>query len=573
MGIPPPLRRPLPVHLRPSARLCALPEPAHPGPLRAAGPGPGHHRLRRTGQLHPRPPAVGLPGGLRPRAPLRHRPGPRDAAAVHRPGTGPRHALPPLGRRPACRLLPAVRRPRRHRLDPVGLSVRAGCEPDRRRARQDRARPRLPRLRQCAVVHRQHRHLGVRRLQHAGDRRPAQGDPTGAVRGRAHRRGRCLADGGPDQAPAGPARPGAHRRVLHHRDASAVRRTAGDQAAHLVGHQLLHTEPERLQRGVRQQQHLPRRGRIGDPRPGRERAVLRLPQPGEPQGRGCPVSVSKPRGVKPSRILLVALLSLAALYFLLPVYWLVVASTKSSAGLFGSFGLWFSDPRWLHNLSQVFSHDDGIFWDWTWNSILYAGVGGALATLLACAAGYALAVYRFRGREVVFKGVLAGVLLPSTALALPMYLLFSKVGLVNTSWAVLIPSVVSPFGVYLCRIYAEAAVPAEVLEAARIDGAGEWRIFGTLVLRTMTPALVTVFLFQFVGIWNNYFLPLVMLSDDRKYPITLGLTTWQSAADRHPELYQLTVGGAFLSILPLAVAMLILQRYWRSGLTEGSVKG
>jgi hypothetical protein len=114
--------------------------------------------------------------------------------------------------------------------------------------------------------------------------------------------------------------------------------------------------------------------------------------------------------VKPSRILLVALLTVAALYFLLPVYWLLVASTKSGADLFGSFGLWFSDPQWLHNLSQVFSYDDGVFWNWTWNSILYAGVGGALATLLACAAGYALAVYRFRGRETVFRVVLAGVL-------------------------------------------------------------------------------------------------------------------------------------------------------------------
>ncbi|MFI1728509.1 carbohydrate ABC transporter permease [Streptomyces acidicola] len=278
-------------------------------------------------------------------------------------------------------------------------------------------------------------------------------------------------------------------------------------------------------------------------------------------------------GLKPSRILMAALLAIAGLYFLLPVYWLVVASTKSSAQLFGSFGLWFSEPQWMHNLSQLFTYDDGVFWSWTWNSVLYAGVGGAVATLLACAAGYALAVYRFRGLEAIFKVVLAGVLLPSTALALPMYLLFSNVGLANTYWAVLIPSVVSPFGVYLCRIYAEAAVPAEVLEAARVDGAGEWRIFGTLVLRMMTPALVTVFLFQFVGIWNNYFLPLVMLSDDRKYPITLGLTTWQSASDRHPELYQLTLGGAFVSILPLAAAMLVLQRYWRSGLTQGSVKG
>ena len=130
--------------------------------------------------------------------------------------------------------------------------------------------------------------------------------------------------------------------------------------------------------------------------------------------------------------------------------------------------------------------------------------------------------------------VLAGVLIPGTALALPLYLLFSAMGLANTYWAVLIPSTVSPFGVYLCRIYAAAAVPDALLEAARIDGAGEARIFGGLGLRLMTPALVTVFLFQFVHIWNNYFLPLVMLSDSGLYPIKLGLTSWTGYADRQP---------------------------------------
>ncbi|MET7516526.1 ABC transporter permease subunit [Streptomyces sp. NPDC005480] len=125
-----------------------------------------------------------------------------------------------------------------------------------------------------------------------------------------------------------------------------------------------------------------------------------------------------------------------------------------------------------------------------------------------------------------------------------------------------------------CRIYAESAVPDTLLEAARVDGAREGRIFFGLVLRIMSPALVTVFLFQFVGIWNNYFPPLVMLSDDRKYPVTvtLGLTTWKTAADRVPELMQYTIGGAFVSVIPLAAAMLVLQRYWRTGMTEGSVK-
>ncbi|MBK3575491.1 carbohydrate ABC transporter permease [Streptomyces sp. MBT65] len=274
-----------------------------------------------------------------------------------------------------------------------------------------------------------------------------------------------------------------------------------------------------------------------------------------------------------SRILVTGLLVAAAGYFLLPVYWLAVASTKSTGNLFGSFGLWFSHPQFLSNLHQVVTYDHAIYLRWAFNSLLYAGVGAGVATLLAAMSGYALAKFSFTGRDTIFNVVLGGVLIPATALALPMYLLFSKAGLANTYWAVLLPSFVSPFGVYLCRIYAAASIPDELLEAARIDGAGEIRIFTVVALRIMTPALVTIFLFQFVGIWNNYFLPLVMLSDSKLYPITLGLTSWQSFADRQPQLYQLTVGGAFVSVVPLMIAMVALQRFWRSGLTEGSVKG
>jgi multiple sugar transport system permease protein len=274
-----------------------------------------------------------------------------------------------------------------------------------------------------------------------------------------------------------------------------------------------------------------------------------------------------------SRIVVVALSAVASIYFLLPVYWLIIASTKSTSNLFGSSGLWFSQPQFAANMRRLFSFQDGIYLRWALNSVIYAGGGAAVATLLSAAAGYALAKYSFRGREAVFNLVLGGVLIPGTALALPLYLLFTKVGIVGSYWSVLIPSFVSPFGVYLTRIYAEASVPDELIEAARIDGAGELRIFTTLGLRIMSPALVTVFLFQFVGIWNNYFLPLVMLSDPNRYPITLGLTSWQSFQDRQPELYQLVVGGAFVSVIPLMIAIIVLQRYWRTGLTEGSVKG
>jgi multiple sugar transport system permease protein len=273
-----------------------------------------------------------------------------------------------------------------------------------------------------------------------------------------------------------------------------------------------------------------------------------------------------------TQIIVIAVLAIVAVYFLVPVYWLIVATTKSPGNLYGSFGFWFKDPSVIGNLSRVFTYDGSIYSRWLINSVIYAGVGASLATLFAAATGYVLAKYELRHREMLFNFVLAGVLVPATALALPLYQLFSTVHLVNTYWSVLIPSLVSPFGVYLSRIYAEAAVPDSVLEAARIDGAGEVRIFFTVVLRMLTPVLVTVFLFQFVGIWNNYFLPLVMLSNPKLYPITLGLTTWQAAAIRAPEFLQTTIGGAFVSVVPLAIAMIVLQRFWQGGLTEGAVK-
>ena len=274
-----------------------------------------------------------------------------------------------------------------------------------------------------------------------------------------------------------------------------------------------------------------------------------------------------------STIIVTGVLVLVALYFLVPIYWVVVAATKTSEDLFSTFGFWFAPNFALwDNLGQVLTYDNGIFVRWFMNSVLYAGVGAVLATYFAAAGGYALGKYRFRGNNLIFGLILGGVLVPGTATALPLFLLFSQMGLANTYWSVLIPSLVSPFGLFLCRIYAQATVDDALLEAARLDGAGELRIFHSVVLRILTPALVTVFLFQLVGIWNNYFLPLVMLADSSLYPITLGLNNWLGQVDRLPEFYQLTTGGVLLSIIPLAIAMIVLQRFWRGGLTEGSVK-
>jgi multiple sugar transport system permease protein len=284
-------------------------------------------------------------------------------------------------------------------------------------------------------------------------------------------------------------------------------------------------------------------------------------------------------GARPGRrvgkdsVLPVAFMFLASAYFLVPLYWLLVASSKSRADLTSTSGLWFSDFNLFSNVSDLFSRDDGIYWRWLANSVLYAGFGAVASTLLAAMAGYALAKYQFRGREAIFSAVLAGVLVPATALALPLFLMLSKVSLTNTYWAVLLPSLVSPFGVYLSRIYAAASVPDELIEAGRIDGAGEFRIFFTMATRLMGPALVTIFLFQFVAIWNNFFLPLIMLVDQKLYPVTLGLFAWSSQASRDPNLTTAVIVGSLISVIPLIAAFLMLQRYWRSGLGAGGVKG
>ncbi len=273
-----------------------------------------------------------------------------------------------------------------------------------------------------------------------------------------------------------------------------------------------------------------------------------------------------------SRTAAMGLMLLLAVYFLLPVYFLVVASTKPQGDLAATNGLVFSHFSLFENLRTLFTRSDGIFGRWALNTVLYAVLGAAVGTLISALCGYALAKFTFRGREFLFSVILGGVLVPTTALALPLFLLFSATGLVNTYFAVFLPSIVSPFGVYLARIFANASVPQELIESARLDGAGEFRIFFSVGFRLMTPALVTIFLFQFVAIWNNFFLPMVMLQKESLFPITLGLYEWNGQTARAPLLQESIITGSLVSILPVIVVFILLQRFWRTGLAAGSLK-
>lgn len=280
-----------------------------------------------------------------------------------------------------------------------------------------------------------------------------------------------------------------------------------------------------------------------------------------------------PRSIAPGPVAktfgIIALV-IATLYFLVPVFWVFVASTKSNSDLTSTFGFWFAEWNLGTNYESLMGWTNDLFWRWVGNSVFYSTAAGIIGTLFAIMAGYAIAKFVFPGKKVAVGVIMAGLLLPVALLTVPLYMEFHALGLTDTPWAIIIPSAVSPFGVFLGMVYAESSVPSELLEAARIDGASEARIFFTIVLRLLSPAMVTIFLFIFVATWNNFLLPLLMLSSAELKPVTLGLYGMMSYFAPEKGAVML---GALLGVIPLIILFFSLQRYWRSGLAAGAVKG
>ncbi|MGO4722682.1 MULTISPECIES: carbohydrate ABC transporter permease [unclassified Inquilinus] len=276
------------------------------------------------------------------------------------------------------------------------------------------------------------------------------------------------------------------------------------------------------------------------------------------------------------RWLLTAVLGLYFIYNFIPLLYVIVSATKTNADLFGTFGLWFGDDfNFWENLRGLFTYQDGAFSRWLLNTFLYASISGLGAALFATCAGYAFAKYQFIGKKLCFALVLGAVMIPQTALAVPLFLMLSKIGLVNNPLAIILPSLVFPPGVFLMRVYIDDAVSNELIEAGRIDGAGELHIFSKIAFRLLMPGFATVLILAFVSTWNNYFLPLVMLNSSEYFPVTVGLSQWYAAATSGSGgavLFTIVMAGALVSILPVIAAFLIMQRYWQGGLSAGGVK-
>jgi multiple sugar transport system permease protein len=272
---------------------------------------------------------------------------------------------------------------------------------------------------------------------------------------------------------------------------------------------------------------------------------------------------------------LTAVMTLGLLYSLFPLFWLLVNASKSESNLFSTNGLWFGGHFSLFsNVRATLTYNGDEFLRWFGNTLIYVVAGAGGATLLCTLGGYGLAKFEFPGKRGVLAVVLGAVAIPSTVLVVPTFLMFSKIGLVDTYWSVIIPSLINPFGLYLMWIFARDAIPGELLEAARVDGAREWRIFFSISLKLLRPGMITVLLFAVVATWNNYFLPLIMLNKSDLYPLTVGLYQWnaQSQTAGGTPIFNLVLTGSVLMIVPIMVVFLVMQRYWQSGLAAGSVK-
>lgn len=251
---------------------------------------------------------------------------------------------------------------------------------------------------------------------------------------------------------------------------------------------------------------------------------------------------------------------------LLPLLWMVSASFMAT-GEASSF------PPALVPHSPTLAHYRDLFGRlalgrYALNSALVAVVTTIAALAINSSAGYAFAKLRFRGRDRTFRVLTAGLAIPVQVAMLPLFLLIKSLGLVNNYGGVIVPGLASIFGIFLVRQYA-LAIPDDLLDAARIDGASEFRVFRSVVLPTIRPVLATLALWTFLATWNDFMWPLIVLSDDRKYTLPVALA---GLVGEHAQDVELMMAGAVITVLPVLTLFLFLQRYYVEGVTEGSVK-
>lgn len=266
------------------------------------------------------------------------------------------------------------------------------------------------------------------------------------------------------------------------------------------------------------------------------------------------------------KTVMMILLLLVSLLFVFPFYWIITGAFKMQKVAIQMPPQWFPlDPTWA-NFTELFINPAG---KWFFNSVFMSVMSMVLVLITAAMAGYVLAKKQFTGNAIVFGLIVAAMALPKQVVLVPLVRIMNATGLYNSAWAVILPAVGWPFGVFLMKQYCQT-IPSEILDAARIDGSNEWMTFVRIVTPIIKPAYGALAIFTFIATWNDYFLQLVMLQSRSKLTIALGVATLQAEMATN---YGVIMAGAALGALPIVTIFLLFQKNFASGITMGAVKG
>ena len=286
---------------------------------------------------------------------------------------------------------------------------------------------------------------------------------------------------------------------------------------------------------------------------------------------------------KAYKVFSMIVLIILALLFLFPLYWIVTGAFKTGQDIYSTTPVWWPSEWTMANFTKLFSRRSAPLFEigalvgptvpgairWLVNTVFMAVAAMLLTCITAAMAGYALAKKRFIGRAILFSLIVCAMALPKQVILIPLLKEMSALNLYDTLWAVIFPTVGWPFGVFLMKQFSEG-IPGEILEAARVDGASEWRTFSTIVLPMVKPGIGALAIFTFINSWNDYFMQLVMLASNSKYTISLGIATMQAETSVDTGLL---MAGATLAAVPIIVVFLVFQKYFTQGITMGAVKG
>jgi multiple sugar transport system permease protein len=289
------------------------------------------------------------------------------------------------------------------------------------------------------------------------------------------------------------------------------------------------------------------------------------------------------------KIISVIIIAILAFTFAFPLYWIIIGSFKTSAAINSTTPQWWPQEWVLDNYRKLFSRQVAALWEinipftnislagpdvpaairWLLNTVFMAVVAMLLTCITSAMAGYALAKKRFVGRTVVFSLIVCAMALPKQVILVPLLREMASLELYNTIWAVIFPIVGWPFGVFLMKQFSEG-IPGEMMEAAKIDGANEWKTFYTIALPLIKPGIGALAIFTFINSWNDYFMQLIMLTSTKNLTISLGIAKLQA---ENATDFGLIMAGASLAAIPIIAIFLIFQKYFTKGITMGAVKG